>query len=61
MEEFGLIIWYCSNDYDFFAFPVHRVVMATSRNYFDTPLAPHLVEGRKDEIILKDMDGPTMK
>lgn len=49
------------NDYIFHRFPVHRIVMATSSEYFETLLAPHVVEGRKDEVIIEDIDGPTLK
>lgn len=44
-----------------FRFHVHRNVMASANNYFSAPLGSSSKEADKKEIVLKNIDGATLK
>lgn len=44
-----------------FRFAVHRLIMTSSSNYFESMLGPNFKEGRDDEVTIADIDGPTLE
>lgn len=44
-----------------YSFPVNRVVMMSASKYFGALLGPNFKEGQRNEVVISDIDGPTLK
>lgn len=42
-------------------FPVHRLIMRASSEYFRILLGPNFREGSEEDVVIKDIDGKTLK
>lgn len=61
---YDLSFLFATNSRHFYPrFPVHRIILAASSEYFQNRLGPHpeFKENNKNEFIVKDFDGPTLE